>query len=78
MPSEMELPEDRYPEARETFFSKGQACLRTSPLAKTHGFGIHFDKDGKVALYGMNTPKYQKFVDDPGIKKLKAIRSSKK
>ncbi|MEH6308753.1 DUF6157 family protein [Olivibacter sp. CPCC 100613] len=27
--------------ARTAFFSKGQACLRSSPLAKRYGWGIH-------------------------------------
>src|SRR5690349_16907183 len=29
--------------AREEFFSKGQACLRASPLTKSYGFGVHCD-----------------------------------
>lgn len=35
---------------RATFFSKGQACLRASPLAKTYGWGIHHDHAGRVAI----------------------------
>lgn len=26
---------------RERFFSKGQPCLRSSPLAKRYGWGVH-------------------------------------
>ena len=64
--------------AKEEFFSKGQACLRSSPLTKTYGFGVHCDGDGKVALYGVETDKYQKFLSDAKVKKIKAMRTSKK
>lgn len=64
--------------AREEFFSKGQACLRASPLTKTYGFGVHCDGDGKVALYGVETDKYQKFLSNAKVKKVKAMRTSKK
>lgn len=64
--------------AKEEFFSKGQACLRSSPLTKTYGFGVHCDGDGKVALYGVETDKYQKFLSDAKVKKVKAMRTSKK
>ena len=45
-------------EAKDEFFSKGQACLRASPLTKTYGFGVHSDGDRRVAIYGMETPEY--------------------
>lgn len=64
-------------EARKQFFSKGQACLRTSPLCKNYGFGIHCDRNGRIALYGMETEEYQKFVTDPNLRKIKAVRSSR-
>src|SRR5699024_3677832 len=32
------LTKAKYKQAREHFFSKGQACLRASPLVKTYGF----------------------------------------
>jgi hypothetical protein len=64
--------------AREEFFSKGQPCLRASPLTKTYGFGVHCDSQGKVALYGVETTGYQKFLSDARVKKVKAMRTSKK
>ncbi|WP_421945219.1 DUF6157 family protein [Pedobacter sp.] len=62
---------------REKFFSKGQACFRASPLTKKHGFGLHSDKDGKIAIFGIETDKYEQFIADPSIKKVKAMRSAK-
>lgn len=73
-----DLTEAEYTEAREAFFSKGQACFRASPLTKTYGFGIHANENGKVALVGMETSEYQDFLRDSKIHKVKAMRSSKK
>ncbi|MBT1687077.1 DUF6157 family protein [Dawidia soli] len=63
--------------AREQFFSKGQACLRASPLTKTYGFGAHSNSEGKVAIYGVETPEYEKFLKDAKTKKVKAMRSAR-
>jgi hypothetical protein len=73
-----DLTEKEFDKARKNFFSKGQACFRTSPLTKTYGFGIHADEQGKVAIYGMETEQYQKFQNDSTIKKVRAMRTSKK
>jgi hypothetical protein len=64
-------------EAREEFFSKGQPCFRTSPLTKRYGWGIHNNKDGKIAMFGCETPEYKKFVKDKTLKVVKAMRSSR-
>lgn len=63
---------------RDKFFSKGQACLRSSPLAKRYGFGFHHNKEGKVALYAIESEEYQKLLKDPDIAKTKAMRSKRK
>ncbi|HBG79095.1 MAG: DUF6157 family protein [Petrimonas sp.] len=72
-----DTPSDKQEQARILFFSKGQPCLRTSPLAKIYGFGIHCDSEGKVALYGMETEEYKIFLADAKIKKVKAMRSGR-
>lgn len=72
-----DLTKVEYNKAREHFFSKGQPCLRVSPLTKTYGFGIHFDSSGKIAIYGLETPEYEKFIADRSLKKVKAIRSKR-
>lgn len=63
---------------REIYFSKGQPCFRASPLTKKHGFGIHADHEGKIALYGVESKEYKAFLEDDKVKKVKAMRSSKK
>lgn len=72
-----DLTKSEYKQAREQFFSKGQPCFRASPLTKTYGFGVHSDKEGKMALFGMETKEYQKILADKKIKKIKAMKSSK-
>lgn len=72
-----DITKSEYKQAREQFFSKGQPCFRASPLTKTYGFGVHSNSEGKIAIYGMETNEYQKFVADPKIKKVKAMKSSK-
>lgn len=67
-----------YENARKEFFSKGQPCFRASPLTKTYGFGVHADPNGKIAIYGVESSKYRDFINDPGIRKVKAMRTSKK
>lgn len=62
---------------RETYFSKGRACLRSSSLGKRYGWGIHYDEDGKMALYGIESDKYQKLAEDESLEHLKAMRSSR-
>ena len=64
--------------AHHEFFSKGQACLRTSPLAKTYGWGIHHNAESKVALYAMESEEYQRLLQDSSVQKGKAMRSKRK
>lgn len=72
-----ELSDGEREEARAMFFSKGQACLRASPLAKRYGFGIHHDEAGKVAIYGRETEAYGRFCADKQVAKVKAMRSKR-
>ena len=65
-----DLTKSEYKAAREQFFSKGQPCFRASPLTKRYGFGVHSNKDGKVAIFGQETKEYQKFLNDTTIKKV--------
>lgn len=71
------LKKSEYKEAREEFFSKGQACLRSSPLTKRYGWGVHNNADGKIAIYGRETAEYRKLSKDKTLKVVKAMRSGK-
>lgn len=64
-------------EARTAFFSKGQACLRASPLGKKFGWGIHANAEGRVAIFAMDSNDYRRLAKDPQLKQLKAMRSKR-
>lgn len=64
-------------EAREVFFSRGQPCMRASPLTKRYGWGVHSNAEGKIAIYGMETEGYKQLSEDKRLKVVKAVRSKK-
>lgn len=70
-----DLSEDEQSTLREQFFSKGQPCLRTSPLAKSYGWGIRFDAKGRAAAYPVESDDYRRHANDPSLTQLKAMRS---
>lgn len=71
-PSEAELIQ-----LRSAFFSKPQACLRSSPLPKQYGWGLRFDREGRIALCPIESEEYQRLLTDGSVKVLKAFRSKR-
>lgn len=71
------LPDGDLEQERDRFFSKGQPCLRASALSKRYGWGTHHDAEGRVAVYGVGTPEYERLAADPAIRQLIAMRSSR-
>lgn len=72
-----EIPEHKIDAQRQEFFSKGQPCFRASPLAKSYGWGVHHNEEGKIAIFGKETEAYRQLVGDASVVKLKAMRSKK-
>ncbi|WP_257669911.1 DUF6157 family protein [Parapedobacter tibetensis] len=72
-----DLTKDELDEAKAIYFSKGQACLRASPLTKRYGWGVHHNEEGKIALYGCETEAYGRFLNDKHIKVVKAMKTSR-
>lgn len=72
-----DLADSERQEARQQFFSKGQACFRSSPLAKRYGWGVHSNAEGKIAIYGLGSPEYQQLTGEGTLKHLKAMRSKR-
>jgi len=72
-----DLMESELGQAKSDFFSKGQPCLRASPLTKTYGWGVHFDADGKIALCPVESAEYEAFVTNNDLEHVKAMRSKK-
>lgn len=63
--------------SREEFFSKGQPCLRSSPLTKRYGWGVHSNEEGKIAIYPVESDEYATYADDVKLKQLKGMRSKR-
>lgn len=72
-----DLAKPEWEKARAQFFSKGQPCLRCSPLTKRYGWGLHYNSEGKIALVGAETEAYKKHLKDSSLKVMKAMRSGK-
>jgi hypothetical protein len=70
-----DIPTRDRPTERAQFLSNGHPHLRVSPLAKRYGWGIHNNAEGKIALIAVESPEYQRLLNDPRITKLKAFRS---
>ena len=71
------IPDEQLAEAREAYFQKGRACLRASPLPKTHGWGIHANGEGKIALVAAGSDTYRALQEDESVKKVKAMRRTR-
>lgn len=72
-----DLTESEYPASREQFFSKGQPCFRASPLTKRYGWGVHYNEEGKMAIFAAESEAYKRLSSDASLKILKAMKSSK-
>jgi len=72
-----EITKGEMAKERENFFSKGQACFRSSPLGKRYGWGVHSDEKGRIAIYPMESPEYKKLAKDKGLEQTKAMRSKR-
>lgn len=72
------LAKSEWSKSRLAFFKKPKACFRASVLCKKFGWGVHFNREGKMALYAVGSAKYRQLSEDPDIKQLKAMRSARK
>jgi Family of unknown function (DUF6157) len=62
---------------REAFFSNPMACMRTSALAKTYGWRLHFDEWGCLALVSRDAPEYARRAGSAGVAHTRAMRSKR-
>jgi hypothetical protein len=72
-----DIPGNEKEIARKKFFSKGQPCLRSSPLGKRFGWGVHSNEDGKIAIYTVESEEYRRLANHDSIKHIKAMRSKR-
>ncbi len=71
------IPLSQMENERLAFFSKGQACLRSSTLAKRYGWGIHHNADGKVAIVAKNSAEYKKLASNKELTQLTALANKR-
>jgi len=61
----------------DAFHSKGQPCLRASPLTKRYGWGAHYNAEGRIAIYAAGSREYVDICASAG-KTLLAMRNKRK
>lgn len=71
------IAEDEQGAARMEYFSKGQACLRASPLIKSLGWALHHDGEGRVALVDPDSEQFAALMADDTITKRFGLRSKR-
>jgi len=71
------IPESVRAQARAAYFAVGRACLRSSPLAKTYGWGIHADAEARLALVPLGSAEYERLATADDVVHLRAMRSSR-
>jgi len=63
---------------REELLNKPHPCLRASLLPKKFGWGVHYDQEGRIAIYPMESEEYRRFTLAGGVANLvSAIRSER-
>jgi len=70
-----EIPKEVWHAERKKYLAEDHPCLRGSSLGKRYGWGIHNDKDGKVALIPIESAEYRRFANDPKLQHTHALRS---
>ncbi|WP_042167447.1 DUF6157 family protein [Paenibacillus gorillae] len=65
---------------KDEFYQRPMACLRASMLPKKYGWGIHFNAEGKLALYEVGSPEYERYAngEDKSVTVVAAMRNSRK
>ena len=61
----------------DDMFTKPHPCMRASSLTKKHGWGAHYNHEGRIALVEVGSQNYQRLLNDEGVVKHKAMRSKK-
>ncbi|GGG10544.1 hypothetical protein GCM10010912_63680 [Paenibacillus albidus] len=70
---------NRRDEIWNELFAKKHPCLRASLLPKKFGWGVHYNENGRIALFAKESPEYGRFVsgETEGVKLLNAMRNKR-
>lgn len=72
-----DVPRDEWDALHIELFSKDQPCLRVSPLVKTHGWAVHYDAQGRIAMVDPSSQRFAELSTDAGITQLGGMRSKR-
>ncbi len=61
----------------QQMFSKGHPCMRASALVKRYGFGAHYNDEGKIAIYPVESAAYKELLENASVKKLPGMKSKR-
>ena len=50
-----------------------EMCIRD----RRYGWGVHYDQDGKMAIFGAESAEYKKLSKDKSLQVIKAMKSKK-
>ena len=73
-----EIPKEDWADLRAEVFSKGQPCMRLSPLVKTMGWALHHDADSKIAVIDVGTKAYSALMADDSVQKISGMRNKRR
>ncbi|RJE90562.1 hypothetical protein D3P07_00160 [Paenibacillus sp. 1011MAR3C5] len=77
-----DMPEAERSRLRDELLAKSHPCMRASQLPKKYGWGVHYNDEGRIAIYGMETEAYQELLDaaknNDNMELQTAVRSSRK
>jgi hypothetical protein len=51
--------------------------MRASGLGKRFGWGVHADAEARIAIYAVDSKRYQTLARDPGLKQVRAMRAKR-
>ncbi len=61
-----QLPQTEVSNKRDTLwndlFKKSHPCMRASMLPKRYGWGVHYDTQGRIAIYSADSKEYAALV----------------
>lgn len=63
------------PAALAAFLARPQPCLRSSPLPKRYGWGIHHDSSARIALVALGSARYDELIADDTVRRVAAFAS---
>jgi hypothetical protein len=73
--SRKSVAEADLPTLSAAFHARGQACLRASPLVKSHGWALHHDSQARVALVDPAGEIFARLYADPAISRVRGMRN---